>query len=176
LVVCAAFSKDGEYAEWVLEQPAVIKINNVVFLHGGLTPDSAALGISEINSAIQQALASFLKSVEVLERRVIGPAGFRDLLSVANQAVSRSGRNIPKFQVQAAQRMLDELDTIGFAPHGPLWYRGNALENERIERERFDAVLEHLDAKALMVGTRVGDRPGLDPELRSGCRPHDARA
>jgi len=125
-----------------------VKINGTLFLHGGLTPSTAALGLSGIDDGVQEALANFVRSVEVLAPRVTGPAGFRELLRLANQAVSGSRGARPRWFVQAAQRLLEELESLGFAPNGPLWYRGNSLANERAERGRFDAVLHSLNARA----------------------------
>jgi len=150
-----AFSMGGEYGDWLTERPAVIRINGVLFLHGGLTPETAALGLTRINDGVREALTNFLKAVDVLAPHVIGPAGFHDLLSFANQAVSGSGRKRPGFLVSASQRLLDSLQSLGFDPHGPLWYRGNALANERIERDRFQSVLDALGATAMMVGHSV---------------------
>jgi len=44
-----AFDPNGEYGSWLLEQPTVVKVNGVVFLHGGLTRRVAALGLDAIN-------------------------------------------------------------------------------------------------------------------------------
>jgi hypothetical protein len=96
-----ALAPDGEYGSWLLTQPAAIKINGVVFVHGGLTPKSAAKGLNGINEEVQRTLRT------------------------------------------------------GSRPHdwnqGPLWYRGNSLQNERIERVPLAQVLESLDARALVV-------------------------
>jgi len=149
-----AFSMGGAYGDWLVSRPAVVKINGTLFLHGGLTPEAAALGLNAINESVQEALEDFLKAVDILAPRVVGPAGFRDLLSLATRSAGGS-RDTPRALVTAAKRLLADLESIGFAPHGPLWYRGNSLANERIERVRFDAVLESLAARAMVVGHSV---------------------
>ena len=42
-------------------------------------------------------------------------------------------------------------DALPFAQDGPLWYRGDSLENERIVRDRLQRVLELLDARVIVV-------------------------
>jgi hypothetical protein len=51
-----AFSKDGEYGRWMRGLPAVARVNGVVFLHGGLTPEVAALGCKGINKKVRREL------------------------------------------------------------------------------------------------------------------------
>lgn len=45
-----AFGPDGEYGRWVRERDLMVRINGIVFLHGGLTPAVAALGCTAINA------------------------------------------------------------------------------------------------------------------------------
>jgi hypothetical protein len=149
-----AFSLKGDYGKWLVQQPAVIKINGILFTHGGLTPQAASLGLKGINETVRDTLTDFMSAVDVLEERVVDPADYRSLRSLASQTLERTARTYPQL-VEAAERLLDRLQSLGFAPNGPLWYRGNSLANERFERNRFNAVLESLDATAMMVGHSV---------------------
>ena len=51
-----AWSPQGEIGEWVLGHLTVLKINDTLFLHGGLGPEFADLSIDEINLAVQTIL------------------------------------------------------------------------------------------------------------------------
>ena len=53
-----AFSPQGDYGRWVRERPAVARINGVLFLHGGISPEIAPLGCEGINTAISKELAA----------------------------------------------------------------------------------------------------------------------
>ena len=48
------FSSDGRYGKWLRQRPAMVKIGGVVFLHGGLTPEVAALGCEAINATVRR--------------------------------------------------------------------------------------------------------------------------
>ena len=61
-----AFSRKGEYGSWLLEQPSVIKVNGVLFVHGGLTPEVAALGIDTINERVHKGILTFVESADLL--------------------------------------------------------------------------------------------------------------
>jgi len=114
-----AFDVDGEYGSWLLGQPAAIKINGVLFVHGGLTTEVAALGLDGINSTVWSNIWEWDKR-----------AGDRD----------------------DALPYVEMADALAYSPRGPLWYRGDSLENERLARTPFAEVLELLDARALVVG------------------------
>jgi hypothetical protein len=152
-----AFGEDGEYGSWLLEQPAVVKINGVVFVHGGLTEKVAALGIDEISRQVQESVRAVMRSSEALEYLVIGPATYLDFYDAADmvqQAVAE-GRSVPERTASAAEELLKQADGLAFVSEGPIWYRGNSLANERVERYRLNEVLRLLDARAIMVGHTV---------------------
>ena len=51
-----AFAPDGEYGRWILSHNAVIRINDIVFAHGGLPPSSRNWSLCEINAALRRDL------------------------------------------------------------------------------------------------------------------------
>jgi hypothetical protein len=51
-----AFAPDGEYGEWLRTLKVMVKINGVVFVHGGLDPASAALSCETINQTARREL------------------------------------------------------------------------------------------------------------------------
>jgi hypothetical protein len=53
-----AFSADGEYGSWLRDLNVVARVNGIVFLHGGLTPEVAALGCEGINKTVHRELTS----------------------------------------------------------------------------------------------------------------------
>jgi hypothetical protein len=48
-----AFGPKGEYGHWVRQRDLMARINGVVYLHGGVTPEVAALGCAEINRRVR---------------------------------------------------------------------------------------------------------------------------
>ena len=144
-----AFGPEGEYGSWLLTLPAVVKVNGFVFLHGGLTPEVAALGLDEINRRVARSIRKFIEYSEALAGEVTGPATFSVIYSAATE-LSESKKSSAK--VTAARGLVQEHDALPFAPDGPLWYRADSLENERILRVQVGKVLELLDARAVVVG------------------------
>ena len=79
-----AFSPDGSYGRWLRRHDAVVKIDGVVFLHGGLTPEVAALGCQAINETIRREVTADLdrtreSALQSLSGREDGPLWYRGL-------------------------------------------------------------------------------------------------
>jgi hypothetical protein len=79
-----AFGRDGEYGRWLRQLPATVKINGIVFVHGGISPAVASMGCSAINDEVHKELTSDLdktraKPLESLAARADGPLWYRGL-------------------------------------------------------------------------------------------------
>ena len=145
-----AFSPEGAYGEWLLEKPAVIKINGYVFLHGGLTDAVAGLGLEAINGGVHQSVREFLANRElVADGEILTYEEAREAAEVL--ARNKSVRRRTPEKVAAADAILDHYDGLAFSPGGPLWYRGNSVENEQVERASLERVLDSLDARGVVV-------------------------
>jgi hypothetical protein len=154
-----AFGLEGKYGSWLIERPAVVQVNGVVFVHGGLTPEVAQRGIDGINRDLSRSVRNFLDASEAISRIITLPPRFSDYHSTARwleeKALAEGQSSVPKEMLSAARGLLAEMDDLPFSSNGPLWYRGNSLENERAERERVAMVLKLLDARAMMVGHTI---------------------
>jgi hypothetical protein len=147
-----AFELDGEYGSWLIEQPTVIKVNGVLFLHGGLTERVAELGLDEINRQVTDNIRTFLARADELGDAVPFPADLGMIMDTAYEIAGRGGK---KAQVATAQAVLEAQEGLAFAPAGPVWYRGSSVDNERLESPQVKGVLELLSARAEMVGHTV---------------------
>ncbi len=147
-----SFDLEGDYGRWLLSLPAVVKVNGVIYVHGGITVKTAALGIDGINRGVVDELTRHLEARRVLEEKgVVTP--FMDLAEirqVARAGVKNSTR-IPVEMRKAAQEVLDTSSSLLLGSGGPLWYRGNSFEDERIEQEMLERSLELLSARAMVV-------------------------
>ena len=142
-----AFALDGEYGSWLMQQPTVVKVNGMVFLHGGLTRRVAALGLDEINRQMTTSVRQFVEGAVALGSTVPFPADFSKIVQTASSLGKSNG---------SARKVLKAFDDgLAFAPAGPVWYRGSAVENERLERDRITEALDSLGAHTVVVGHTV---------------------
>jgi len=148
-----AFGRDGEYGKWLRQLPVTIKINGIVFVHGGISPAVAPLGCSAINDQVHRELTSDLDKTRAaplasLAARVDGPLWYRglaeepesfgpqltDILSklgaraiVVGHTVSTTGRILTRFDGRVVQ--IDTGMQRAYVPNG----RASALEIRRGE-------------------------------------------
>ena len=79
-----ALSTSGEYGQWLRGRNVVATVNGVAFVHGGLTPEVAALGCEEINRKVRSELGTDLAQTranpqEALATGENGPLSYRGL-------------------------------------------------------------------------------------------------
>jgi hypothetical protein len=77
-----AFGPQGEYARWVKERSTVARINGVLFMHGGISPEMAPLGCEGINTAVSKELAALPppeQAASLMSASETGPLWFRGL-------------------------------------------------------------------------------------------------
>jgi hypothetical protein len=77
-----AFGPQGDYGRWVRERPAVARINGVLFLHGGISPQVAPLGCEGINAAVSRELAALPapdQRASLMSASETGPLWYRGL-------------------------------------------------------------------------------------------------
>jgi hypothetical protein len=73
------FGPNGKYGRWISRHDAVIRINDTLFLHGGISPKYAGKTITEINEQVRRELNEF----KLLEGGIVidpeGPLWYRGL-------------------------------------------------------------------------------------------------
>ena len=148
-----SFEAHGKYGKWLVDLPTIVKINDVVFVHGGLSVEFAELGVAGINRTVGSTIRCHLES-----RRVLESTGFvtpvmrlAEIRAAAERAISRQSRRVSIEVRDAAESLLDATNNPILKARGPLWYRGNSFEDERIERDTIEQSLKLIDGKALVV-------------------------
>jgi hypothetical protein len=100
-----AWSPTGELGRWAASLPAVAKIGDTLFVHGGLSVAyTAAGGLDEINRRVRAAVAAADKSPNSILTDPLGPLWYRGLITrgpafeqeVAAAAAAAGKPNIPR--------------------------------------------------------------------------------
>jgi hypothetical protein len=78
-----AFNPDGEYGKWIRGHDAMIKINGILFMHGGANTAISALGCAAVNAKVHQELSRVSPPWDdkMLIWRNDGPLWYRGLVS-----------------------------------------------------------------------------------------------
>lgn len=82
----AAWNPEGEYAVRTRELKAAVKINGVVFVHGGISDAYADRSLSELTAQAHEALADFSYEPPGILTDICGPFWYRGLTGSAMEA------------------------------------------------------------------------------------------
>ncbi len=75
-----AWKPDGSLGRWATHNPAVLKIGNTVFVHGGISAEYAKLPLEDINRRVVAAMATADDSPKSILNDSLGPLWYRGLV------------------------------------------------------------------------------------------------
>lgn len=147
-----AFRSDGHYGKWLLEQPFMVVINDVAFVHGGAPGYVSKHGIDGVNVTLKEDLVGYVKAAEVLvERGVLSPlVGFKQVPEVLS-AMLEDGQ-VQDEDIVTARNAIDLSESPLHGPLGPTWYRGTSRCNRFVEAATLEAALQEIGASRVVVG------------------------
>jgi hypothetical protein len=108
---------------WLASKPGIVQVNDVVYVHGGITTRYAQMGVGGFNDALFRYI-----------REPIFPYLLDDSVAIA-----RFGADLH-----------DRRQSFFFAPDSPFWFRGY-VQSDTL-RAQLDSVLARYGATALAVG------------------------
>ena len=102
-----AWGPSGELGKWAARNPAVVRIGDIVFVHGGLSAEYSKVPIDEINRRIAAAMAAGTDGPKSILNDPLGPLWYRGLVGRdpdAEAARAAAPRPAPGFS--------DEVNTV----------------------------------------------------------------
>jgi hypothetical protein len=144
-----AFGPDGKYGKWIRTLPAVARIDDSIFLHGGISPDFASWQVDKINQVIAAEIQAFdaYKRFMVDEQIALPFDTLKELASAARAAVDR--------KVDALTGFLAFDGWVSVREDGPLWFRGYAQWSDAEGAPLMDQVVRALGVARVVVGHTV---------------------
>lgn len=147
-----AFSSNGKYGKWLLSKPVIVVINGTAFVHGGLSPMIAEIGLEGVNGRLRGEMLEYVRQLEVLyEAGALFPMdNFNDHLALLNAFMPPLDTQTDVLEAIKAVKKLN-LSKL-HALEGPLWYRGNVICSELVESDKLAATLQAIEAKRVVIG------------------------
>ena len=102
-----AWSPSGELGRWAAHNPAVVKIDGTLFVHGGLSHEYANLSLDEINRRVAAAMASGDGSPATILYDPLGPLWYRGLVTRDADAEEVRAKAVPAAPALTVQQELD---------------------------------------------------------------------
>jgi hypothetical protein len=161
-----AFSSSGAYGKWIRKRDTLAKLGGVIFLHGGIDPRLADLGIDGINRRVREEMARFDASRAALAAEGITLPFFtlQETADAAKEELdARVASGAAADRLKSLQAFLDYGSFLAINPDGPLWFRGFARWDDAAGSAHIDALLKALEATHFVVG----HSPLADGRIRS---------
>jgi hypothetical protein len=158
---------DGVYGGWLRSLPVAVKIGDVLFIHGGLSPSMKGFGIEVINRRAAEEIRLFDdRHTSMVDAGLCLPlSSAREMVEVINEeaiyvnSLSGSKRSREKARVN----QLLEIQDLGrwgswsvLDDEGPLWFRGAAQWSEDEHGEEMAAILSACGVKHMVTGQSDG--------------------
>ncbi len=146
------FSFSGRYGKWLLEKPVIVVVNGTAFVHGGLSPVVADVGLEGVNRTLYADLVEYVRlNEELIKAGVLLPTDNQfEVESLLKKYTTDLDPADPL--VAKAARLLELGQSDLHAADGPLWYRGNVACSRLVEEDRLLAVLDDMGAERLVIG------------------------
>jgi len=153
-----AVSPKGVYGKWLRTLPVAIMIDDVLFIHGGVSPSVAGKTVDEINAIAKKELKTFDKARQYLVAQSLLPAtaSFVDVGRITLMIMDEAEKEI---STDVVRRHADQLEPVAgiddwliMHPEGPLWFRGAARWDEELRGEEMAALLDGIGAQVMVVG------------------------
>ena len=102
-----AWSPSGELGRWATSNPAVVKIDGTLFVHGGLSAEYAKLSLDEINRRIAAAMAKADDGPSTILYDPLGPLWYRGLVMRDADAEALRLKELPPPKPLSVDQELD---------------------------------------------------------------------
>ena len=152
-----ALKPKGQYGRWLRKRPAILQIEDTLFLHGGIHPSLSSLKVKEINQRIQDEIQAFdTYTQQMVQEKLILP--FFTLNEIVSSAQAEVERREAEGSGKENRRLTFLKEFLAFGswlsthPDGPLWFRGFAQWSEEEGAEQVSQLLKTYGVKRFVVG------------------------
>jgi hypothetical protein len=165
-----ALGPKGEYGQWLRGHAAVVEIEGVIFLHGGIHPDLAKTKLDAINNRIHDEIKEFdgLKQYLENEKLILPFFNLQEMNNVLQAEVVAelkshvSGNEERKAKIQ---EFLKHVDWLSVRVDGPLWFRGYDRWSDEEGAPQASKILESYKATHIVVGHTVQNGGRIRPRF-----------
>ncbi len=146
-----AFSSEGKYGAWLLSKPSVLQINDVLYVHGGISEEFPLTDLQTINQQSARVIRTYTELFNRLNwLNVFAEDDPYELRQKKLQEVIELGSIHPAWQ--DAQDFIAVDNAFDLSENSPFWYRGSALCHPLFEEPILQSALRHYNAERLVIG------------------------
>ncbi len=161
-----ALEPGGAYGKWLRDLPVAMMIDGSLFIHGGLSPQTAGMSVAEINDEV----AAEMKTFDTARRYLVSKSILAPTASVVEvgyavhalmvEAEKEDSTDLVRRHAEQLKPVSGIDDWLMMSPEGPLWFRGATRWDEELQGDEMAALLDGVGAEVMVVG-HTPDREGL---------------
>lgn len=167
-----ALSPDGVYGAWLRTLPALVVIDEILFMHAGMAPEMAAWTSEAVNERVAAEIA-YLDEARAYYRDQDLLTSFPDLGETIQAAATDAGgidwftarQEFPARPPELPEGAFEDVDRerrteallrmngwFALAPRGPLWYRGLAESPDAALAAQLPGIFATIGVRAVVAG------------------------
>ena len=147
-----AFSSEGKYGRWLMEKPLMVVVNGYAFVHGGMPPLVAELGLDGLNDTLGSQVSEYVAQVGVLNEAGLMDPGLSFYEHVKHAKSLARMTTLSADIDNALQTIIESNGSPVHGGQGPLWYRGTVGCSTLVEGDRLAAALQAVGAERVVIG------------------------
>ncbi|MFT5450746.1 MAG: hypothetical protein ACI9N9_000226 [Enterobacterales bacterium] len=143
-----AFSLTAKYGQWLAELPFVIKVNDQLFTHAGISKWIKNTALDELNKKLRSELISNINTWTALTRssKLAYNTPISDRLTIVSEIPDSPNKTL----------YLSSLKSLAITRMGPMRYHGNEICHPYFEKDLLSAKLKYWKTSRLWVGHAIG--------------------
>jgi hypothetical protein len=166
-----AMGPSGRYGQWLRSLPAAAQLGDVVFLHGGISPELEGQSVEAINREVGREIEEFDGYRELMiDGGLITPlASAEEMLNEIKQEIecvnSLPKRKLGKERYERSMRLenlQNSRDWYLVRKDGPIWFKGPGEWDEAESGATMAALLDAIGARTLVTGQSNGGPPAIE--------------
>jgi hypothetical protein len=155
-----AMSANGLYGQWLRHRPAAIEIGDVLFVHGGVSPEIQGLRPEALNRRLAEELEVWDDVFGyMVEKGLVLPwSSLQEAASVASASIKARNGDLSSADARSLSRYAPRLgklrglnDWFLLSPDGPLWFRGLAVWDEAGDAQTVFEILDGLGVRRMVI-------------------------
>jgi hypothetical protein len=166
-----AMGPSGRYGQWLRSLPAAAQIGDVVFLHGGISPELKGQSVEAINLEVRGEIEQFdsYRTLMIDEGLITPLESAEEMLNEVKQEIecvnSLPKRKLGKERYERSMRLenlQNSRDWYLVRKDGPIWFKGPGEWDEAENGATMAALLDAIGARTLVTGQSNGGPPAIE--------------
>ncbi|HVS30078.1 MAG TPA: metallophosphoesterase [Thermoanaerobaculia bacterium] len=151
-----AISRNGKYGRWLRSKRVIARVNDTVFVHGGISPKATQPTLDSINDQARIEIEAFdrIREYLIAHKLILPFFTFNEISNVVQlESLRTEGVSDEMGRILAAFRSVQ--NWMIYDPDGPLWFRGFGDWSDEEGEQYLGELLERFDARRFVVGHTI---------------------